>query len=95
VLQTIEVDIHKTPFILVSYDEVTSFNNQNWLSLHVYLVKDWKRVLVLLNLQRVDGMTFDKLIITIVKKFARIIGLSESNLAHKFVCFGTCGVLAF
>jgi hypothetical protein len=32
VLQTIKVDIHKTPFILVNYDEVTSFNNQNWLS---------------------------------------------------------------
>jgi hypothetical protein len=33
----------------------------------------------LLNLQRVNGMTFDKLITTIVKKFAKIIGLSELN----------------
>jgi len=40
-------------------------------------------------------MTFDKLITTIVKKFAKIIGLNELNLAHKFVGFGTCGVLAF
>jgi hypothetical protein len=95
VLQTIKVDIHKTPFILVNYDEITSFSNQNWLYLHVYLAKDWKRVLILLNLQRVDGMTIDKLIITIVKNFVRIIGSSEFNFAHKFVCFGTCGVLAF
>ena len=43
-------------FLSISADEVTSVDNTSWLSLHVYACQSWKRVPILLSLQRmVDG----------------------------------------
>ncbi len=50
VLWATKVDVQKSPFISVSYDEVTTINNQSWLFVHVYVIEEWKRVLILLNL---------------------------------------------
>jgi hypothetical protein len=50
VLQAIKLTIQKTQFILVSCDEVTTFHNQTWLFMHVYMVEQWKKVPILLNL---------------------------------------------
>ncbi len=61
--------MQKSPFIYVSCDEVTTIDNQSWLSIHVYVIKEWKKVSIMLNLQRlVDGATFDNLTSFIVKK---------------------------
>jgi hypothetical protein len=37
-------------FFVVSCDEVTSIDNQNWLFMHVYVIDNHKHVLILLNL---------------------------------------------
>jgi hypothetical protein len=50
VLRAIKVFVQTTYFILVSCDEVMTLDNQSWLSVHVYVVEQWRRVLVLLNL---------------------------------------------
>jgi hypothetical protein len=43
----------------MSCDEVTTINNQSWLFIHVYVTEEWKRVPILLNLQRVvNGAIF-------------------------------------
>jgi hypothetical protein len=90
--------MQKSPFILVNCDEVTTIDNQSWLSIHVYVTEEWKRVLILLNLQHVvDGTTFDNLTLTsfIVKTLMEFGGLNEANLANKLVCFGADGVIIF
>jgi hypothetical protein len=50
VLWATKVDVQKSPFIFVSCDEVTTIDDQSWLSIHVYVIEEWKRVLILLNL---------------------------------------------
>jgi hypothetical protein len=50
VSQVIKLIIQKTQLILVSYDEMTTFHNQSLLSMHVYMVEQWRRVPILLNL---------------------------------------------
>ncbi len=50
VLWATQVDVQKSPFIFVSCDVVTTINNQSWLFVHVYVTKEWKWVLILLNL---------------------------------------------
>ncbi len=73
----------------VSCDEVTTIDNQSWLSIHVYVIKEWKKVSIMLNLQRVvDGATFYNLTSFIVKSLMEFGGLSETNLANKLVSFG-------
>jgi hypothetical protein len=96
VLQTTQNVMQKSPFIFVNCDEVTTIDNQSWLSIHVYVTKEWERVLILLNLQHVvDGRTFNNLTPLIVKKLMEFGSLSETNLANKLVCFGVDGVIVF
>ncbi len=88
--------MQKSHFISMSCDEFTTIDNQSWLSIHVYVVKEWKKVSIMLNLQRVvDGATFDNLTSLIVKSLMEFGGLSETNLANKLVCFGVDGIIIF
>ncbi len=48
--QATKVVVKKSPFIFVSCDEATTIDNQSWLFVHVYLIEEWKRVPILLNL---------------------------------------------
>jgi len=45
-----KVVIHKVNFIFVSCDEVTNIDNQFWILVHVYVVEDFKRIPILVNL---------------------------------------------
>ncbi len=56
----------------------------------------WKKVPILLNLQRVvDIAIFDDLIAILVCNLVEYGGLSETNLAIKLVNFGANGVTIF
>lgn len=80
----------------LSADEVTTIDNQSWLSIHCYVVKEWKRMPILLTLQRVvDGCTADKLTSLIVNSTLEIGGLSKKELAEKLVSFGGDGAAVF
>lgn len=67
--QTIEhVMLNKTnkimqvvTFFSLSCDEVTLVDCQSWINAHGYVVRDWKRVLLLLTLERVveGGTTYN------------------------------------
>jgi hypothetical protein len=51
VLQAIKECVQKTKFISLNCDEVTTIDNQSWLSMHVYVTNLWKQIPILLNLQ--------------------------------------------
>jgi hypothetical protein len=53
-----------------------------------YAIKIWRRVLVLLNLQKVvNGATFDNLTIAIVCFLIHLGGILGIDFANKVVCF--------
>lgn len=41
-------------FISLSYDEVTTFNQHSWVSIHAYVVENWQQIPLLIFLQRMD-----------------------------------------
>ncbi len=93
VLQAIKVVVQKTLFILVNCDEVTTIDNQSWLSIHLYVIDGWKWVSILLNLQKVlDGATSTNLTKLIVWSLVEFGSMIETNVANKLVCFGADGV---
>ncbi len=82
--------------IIVTKIEVITINNQSWLSIHVYVLEEWKRVSILLNLQGVvDEVAFNNSTSLIVKILMEFGGLNEKDLANKLVCFGANGVIVF
>jgi hypothetical protein len=96
ILRTTKVVVQKSPLISMNCDEVTTINNQSWLSVHVYVIKERKKVLIMLNLQHVvDGTTSDNLTSFIVKSLMEFGGLSETNLANKLFSFGVDRVTIF
>jgi hypothetical protein len=59
--------MQKARFIFISCGEVTTIDNQSWISTHVYVVEGWKRLLFLLTLQQVlEGSNVDNLTKVIV-----------------------------
>lgn len=45
--------VSAAPYFSISCDEVTTVDNQSWISIHVYTISDWERVPMLLSLERV------------------------------------------
>jgi hypothetical protein len=45
------------PFIVVSVDEVTMIDNTQWLLIHLYVVKKWRHIPILLCVEIVSLST--------------------------------------
>jgi hypothetical protein len=70
VLSTIQVAMQKSIYISISCDKVTTI-------VYVYVIADWKRIPILLNLQKVvDGTTFDNLMSLIMGALLKLWGLN-------------------
>jgi len=67
-------------------NEVSICNNQNWLSVHGYFVKDWVRVSILLSLTRLIGWYSSKNCIDcclhVLYEYG---GLSVNNVGNRLV----------
>jgi hypothetical protein len=55
VLKALKVAIAKVSFLLISCDDMTSINNQQWLSVHVYALDNWVHTPLLLSMAQVIG----------------------------------------
>jgi len=78
----------KIKYIIVSYDEVTTIDNQSWCSVHAHIVDGFKRVPLLLNLARLlCGSTIDNLIALILKSLMEYGGLTIEHVVSKLTCF--------
>jgi len=47
--------VQKVKYLVINCDEVTTIDNQSWCNVHAYVVDDFKRIPLLLNLERVIG----------------------------------------
>ncbi len=64
--------------------------------MHAYVVENWRRQPILLNLEKVvDENTSNNLITTIVCFLTNLGGLSVVDVANMVVCFGANGVTIF
>jgi hypothetical protein len=63
--------------------------------MHVYVIDNYKCVPILLNLQKVDGATSDKLMENIVISLAKYRGVREVDLTQKLVYFGAYETIVF
>jgi hypothetical protein len=55
VIESIKVVVQKAKYLAISYDEVTTINNQSWCKVHTYVVDRFKWIPLLLNLEKVIG----------------------------------------
>jgi hypothetical protein len=46
-----------TSFITISANEVTTIDNNKWLSIHLYVMQNWKRIPILLCVEIVNTFT--------------------------------------
>jgi hypothetical protein len=77
------------PFIVVSVDEVTMIDNTQWLSIHLYVVRKWRSIPILLCFEVVSLFaTFDNILSLMVKCMLDFGGLEVKKLVRKLVSIG-------
>jgi len=83
-------------YLTLSYDEITTINNQSWVSIHYYVVQNWYHLHVLIFLEHViRGGGFNnltKVIIDIMKKY---VSFSKTNIVMKLMSFNANSVNVF
>jgi hypothetical protein len=71
-------------------------DNQSWISMYAYLVENWRRQPILLNLEKVvEGGTSNNFTNAIVRFLINLGGLSMIDVVNKAACFGAIGVTNF
>jgi uncharacterized protein related to proFAR isomerase len=69
---------------------------RQWCNVHVYVIDGFRKVLLLLNLERVVSRGFsNNLILLIVRSWEEYDGLTIEQIVNKVVYFGSNGVLVF
>ncbi len=83
-------------FISLSYDEVTTFDQQSWVCIDAYVVENWQQIPLLLSSQQVvDGATSNNLKHILVDAMVLFGDLNKDNIAYKLITFGVGGVSVF
>jgi hypothetical protein len=87
-----KVVVSRAKYISLSCDEVTTVDNQSWISIHAYVLVDWERVLLLLSFERLtEGSTTSHITKVIVNDVVRDGGLAVQDIRERLVCFGSDG----
>jgi hypothetical protein len=94
--KTAKVVVQNVNFISFTFDEVTSMDNASWASVHSYVVQDWSRIPLLLNVQQVFSRSqANSLTLLIMNSLMTQGDLKEEELVARLVCFGVDGVDTF
>ncbi len=84
--------VSAAPYFAISCDEVTTVDNQSWISIHIYTMSDWERVPFLLSLERViDGGSAENITKIIVGALSKQGGLTPQQIRDRFMAFGADG----
>jgi hypothetical protein len=88
--------VQKARYLGISYDEVTTIDNQFWCNVHAYVVDNLKKIPLLLNLERViGGGNVDNLIQLIMRSLMEYKVLTSNQIGNKLICFGLDGIVMF
>lgn len=78
-----------TSFITISADEVTTIDNTKWLSIHLYVMQNWKRIPILLCMVIVStSATFDNIYALMLKCLGDFDRLRLKDLVQKLINIG-------
>jgi hypothetical protein len=96
VVNKIQNLVQSAQFISFSCDEVTTCDQQSWVSIHAYVVEGWQIILLLLLLQQVvDGATSNNLNHILVDVMILYGDLTQENISSNLITFGVNGVSVF
>jgi hypothetical protein len=83
--------VQQARFISINCDKVTNLDNYSWIYVHVYIVENWRKVPIILNLERiVNGGTSNNLTFVIIHSL--VVFCDNTN---KVVCFRVNNVIIF
>jgi hypothetical protein len=83
-------------YLAITCDEVTTLDNQSWISIHAYCVQDFYRQPILVSLECLtEGASTTKLASTLIDAMSNHGGQSKDDLRQKFVSFGADGGAVF
>ena len=92
----VKAALAKCDFFSLTCNEVTTVDCQTWISIHVYVVKDFVHVPMLLTLERViGGVGSDNLTTVLVEALQQLGGLTLEQIRDKLLCFGADGAAVF
>ncbi len=85
---------HEQCFIVaLTANEVMNMDNQNWISIHGYVLKDWSWIIVLLTMKQiVDGSNLDNLKRVFINSLKLYKGIPKEHITNNLVSFGVDGV---
>jgi len=69
VLTSTKVVVQAINYFFVTIDEVTTLDNQQWIKVHVCVVKDWRRFPILFTLECVEVSVIANNITSILLKY--------------------------
>ncbi len=86
----------KTKYFVISCDEIRTIDNQSLCNVHAYVIDGFKRVPLLLNLERVVGKGFVNNLATLIFTFLmKYVCLIVEQIGSKMICFRLNGVATY
>ena len=83
-------------FVAVTYDDVTTMDNQSWNSIHAYIVTNHYRESIINSLDRLTkGSSASRLVVNIVDALQVHGGLSVEDMKNKFLSFSVDKAIVF
>jgi hypothetical protein len=83
-MESMKIVMQKAKYIVVNYDEVTNINNQSWCSIHAYIVDGFRRLPLLLNLERLFSENIANNLTTLIpRSLMEYGGLTIEHVANK------------
>jgi hypothetical protein len=96
VVATLKEVMNNASYVALTANEITNMDNQNWISIHGYVLKDWSWILVLLTMKQImDGFNLDNLTRVLMTSLKLCEGISKEHITNKLVSFGVDGVSVF
>jgi len=93
ILPTLKEAMSNASNVALTVDEIMNMDNQNWISIHGYVLKDWSWILVLLTMKQiVDGFNLNNLTRVLMNSLKLCGGISKEHINNKLVSFGANGI---
>jgi len=93
VLTTLKKAMSNSSYVALTVNEITKMDNQNWILIHGYVLKDWSWILILLTTKQIMyGFNLNNLT-RVLMNFLKLCGrISKEHITNKLVSFGADGV---
>jgi hypothetical protein len=80
-LESTKITFVVASFITINVNEVKAINNTQWLSIHLYVVQNWKRIPILICVETIrTSATFDNIYALMLKCLGNFGGLRLEDL---------------